>query len=94
MGFWLNWHLGNSLRFMRLSSNVNFQTVRLKIAEEVVGDKPQASTKKYIPETGEWKATDKKRNQWLKDNGYTLGEDYYYGNGGQNKMSYDVYGLR
>jgi len=20
--------------------------------------------------------------------------DYYYGNGGQNKMSYDVYGLR
>lgn len=36
---------------------------------------------------GNWK----KRNQWLKENGYTLGEDYFHGKGGQNKMSYDVF---
>lgn len=52
---------------------------------------PQGTTKKHIPKTGEWKATGQKRNQWLKENEYSLGKDYFNGNGGQNKISQDIY---
>lgn len=51
---------------------------------------PQGITKKFIPNKGIWIPVGKKRNQWLKENGYSIGEDRFHNKGWGNRMSFDV----
>lgn len=51
----------------------------------------KGSTKKYIPSTGKWVPIGKKREKWLKENGYILGRDKFKGRGGYNVKSQNVY---
>lgn len=62
-------------------------------AESVAGETvkpPQGITKKFIPNKGIWIPVGKKRNQWLKENGYVIGEDMFHGRGWGNRMSFNV----